>query len=334
MTILVTGSAGFIGFHLAGRLLRDGHAVTGLDNFSPYYDIRLKRDRLARLQQEAASSGRFSFHEADICDLPALKRLFEEVRPDCVVHLAAQAGVRYSIDHPFTYQKANLEGFLNVLECCRHAQPRPRLVYASSSSVYGGNTQLPFSEEQAVDHPVSLYAATKKANELMAHAYTHLYGLQTIGLRFFTVYGPWYRPDMALYLFADAMTQGRPIKVFNHGEMWRDFTYIDDIVEGVTRCVTGCAFDRYEILNIGNNRSEKLLDMIQILAGALGVTPKLELLPMQDGDVPATWANIDRLKAKTGYTPATSIQTGIPKFADWYRSYARRESVQPSEPPA
>lgn len=329
MRILVTGAAGFIGLHLTDRLLRDGHDVTGLDNFNPYYSVQLKRDRLQVLTRAHGASGRFVFHEADICDLPALTRIFGECRPECVVHLAAQAGVRYSIDHPFSYQKANLEGFLNMLECCRNAPVKPRLVYASSSSVYGGNKQLPFSEDQAVDHPVSLYAATKKANELMAHAYSHLYGLQTIGLRFFTVYGPWYRPDMALYLFADAMSQGRPIKVFNHGEMWRDFTYIDDIVEGVARCVTGSAFDRYEILNIGNNKSEKLMDMISILASELGVAPKLELLPMQDGDVPATWANIDRLTAKTGYTPATSIRAGIPKFAAWYKSYVLRAPASP-----
>ncbi len=324
MRILVTGSAGFIGFHLAGRLLRDGHDVAGLDNFNDYYSVRLKRDRHALLADGPGASERFRFYEADICDRPALQRAFAEVQPECVVHLAAQPGVRYSITHPYAYQTCNLEGFLSVLESCRHAARKPRLVYASSSSVYGGNTVLPFSEEQAVDHPVSLYAATKKANELMAHVYTHLYGLQTVGLRFFTVYGPWYRPDMAMYLFADAMTKGRAIQVFNHGEMRRDFTYVDDIVDGIVRCVRAETFAPYEIFNIGNNRSERLMDMIGLLAAELGVTPALEFLPMQDGDVPATWANIDKLRAQTGYEPTTPITVGVPKFAAWFREYAAK----------
>jgi len=319
--IFVTGTAGFIGYHLAGRLLADGCEVIGLDNFNDYYDVRLKRARHACLTERFSAAGRFRFVEGDICDREGVARLFAEYRPDCVIHLAAQAGVRYSLKNPFAYQSSNLDGFLNMLECCRHAAVRPRLIYASSSSVYGGNTVLPFSEDQAVDHPVSLYAATKKANELMAHAYTHLYGLQTVGLRFFTVYGSWYRPDMAMYLFADAMTQGRPIKVFNHGEMRRDFTYIDDIVDGVVRCVSARNFGPYEIFNIGNNRPERLLDMIRLLAAEFRVTPKLELLPMQDGDVPATWANIDRLRAKTGYEPQTPLSAGIPQFAAWYREY-------------
>ena len=323
MRILVTGSAGFIGFHLAGRLLRDGHDVAGLDNFNDYYSVRLKRDRHALLVSEFGATGRFSFHENDICERVALERVFSEFEPECVINLAAQAGVRYSLTHPFEYQKSNLEGFLSVLECCRHAPRKPRLIYASSSSVYGGNRELPFSEDQAVDHPVSLYAATKKANELMAHVYTHLYGIQTIGLRFFTVYGPWYRPDMAMYLFADAMTRGDPIKVFNRGEMSRDFTYVDDIVEGIVRCMTGVQFAPYEIFNIGNNRPERLLDMIGLLAKGLCVTPQLELLPMQAGDVPATWASIERLNAKTGYAPRTSLSEGIPKFVAWYRSYVQ-----------
>jgi UDP-glucuronate 4-epimerase len=323
MRILVTGSAGFIGFHLAERLLRDGHDVAGLDNFNDYYSVRLKRDRHALLVSEFDATGRFSFHENDICERVALERVFSEFEPECVINLAAQAGVRYSLTHPFEYQKSNLEGFLSVLECCRHAPRKPRLIYASSSSVYGGNRELPFSEDQAVDHPVSLYAATKKANELMAHVYTHLYGIQTIGLRFFTVYGPWYRPDMAMYLFADAMTRGDPIKVFNRGEMSRDFTYVDDIVEGIVRCMTGVQFAPYEIFNIGNNRPERLLDMIGLLAKELCVTPQLELLPMQAGDVPATWASIERLNAKTGYAPRTSLSEGIPKFVAWYRSYVQ-----------
>lgn len=325
MRILVTGTAGFIGFHLADRLLRDGHEVAGLDNLTPYYDVQLKRDRLNVLVEAHRGSGRFCFSEVDICDLAALKGVFDEWHPECVVNLAAQPGVRYSVTHPFVYQKANLEGFLSVLECCRHTSAKPRLVYASSSSVYGGNIQLPFSEDQNVDNPVSLYAATKKANELMAHAYSHLYGIQTIGLRFFTVYGPWYRPDMALYLFSDAMMQGRALKVFNNGEMRRDFTYVDDIIEGIVRCITGGVFDRYEIFNIGNNKSERLLEVIEILASELGVKPKLELLPMQDGDVPATWANINRLRAKTGYEPQTSIRDGIPKFVEWYKSYVLKK---------
>lgn len=325
MRILVTGAAGFIGAHLIDKLLRDGHDVTGVDNMSPYYDVQLKRDRLAFFTRANGAPERFTLRETDICDFDALKRIFDAQQPECVVNLAAQPGVRYSITHPFVYQKSNLEGFLNVLECCRQAPKVPRLVFASSSSVYGGNKQLPFSEDQAVDHPVSLYAATKKANELMAHVYSHLYGIQTIGLRFFTVYGPWYRPDMALYLFSDAMTKGRPIQVFNHGDMWRDFTYVDDIVEGVVKCIVGNGFDRYEIFNIGNNRSEKILDLIDILSSELGVVPQLELRPMQDGDVVATWANIDRIKSKTGYEPKTSIAVGIPRFVQWYKSYVLRE---------
>lgn len=325
MRILVTGAAGFIGFHLTGRLLRDGHDVVGIDSMTPYYNVQLKRDRLNILVDAHGTSGRFVFREQDICEFAALKQVFDESQPECVVHLAAQPGVRHSVTNPFDCQKANLEGFLSVLECCRHALPKPRLVYASSSSVYGGNKDLPFSEDQSVDYPISLYAATKKANELMAHVYSQLYGLQTIGLRFFTVYGPWYRPDMALYLFAEAMTQERPVRVFNYGKMWRDFTFVDDVVEGAVRCVIGNRFDRCELFNIGNNKSERLMDMIDVLALELGVKPKLELLPMQDGDLPATWANVDRLKAKTGYEPKTAIGFGIPKFADWYKSYVLRK---------
>jgi UDP-glucuronate 4-epimerase len=318
MRILVTGTAGFIGYHLAARLLNDGHEVAGLDNFSDYYSVKLKRARHAQLE------GRFGYngHEGDLCDLPRLQLLFADFRPECVVNLAAQAGVRYSLTHPHVYNRANLEGFLNILECCRHAQPQPRLVYASSSSVYGGNKVLPFAEDQTVDTPVSLYAATKKANELMAHCYSHLYGLQTIGLRFFTVYGPWGRPDMAMWLFADAMLKGEAIKVFNHGEMRRDFTYIDDIVAGIVGCVRTVHLPRYEIFNIGNHRSERLLDMIAIIARELDVAqPKMELLPMQPGDVPATWASIDKLRAAVGYEPTTPISVGIPKFIRWYREY-------------
>jgi len=322
MRILVTGSAGFIGFHLTARLLEEGHEVTGLDNFNAYYDVRLKRDRQAVLTGTYAGTGRLRVFEGDICDLAVLRDAFERCRPECVVNLAAQPGMRDSLQNPFSYRKSNVDGFLNVLECCRYAANKPRLVYASSSSVYGGSTELPFSEDQAVDHPVSLYAATKKANELMAHVYTHLYGIQTVGLRFFTVYGPWSRPDMAMYLFAEAMTRGRPVRVFNRGEMRRDFTYVDDIADGVTRCVAATGFEPFEIFNIGNNRPERLMDMIGLLADGLRVTPELEFLPMQDGDVPATWANIDKLRAKTGYRPTTPLSVGVPKFVAWYREYA------------
>ena len=321
MRILVTGSAGFIGFHLTARLLEEGHEVTGLDNFNAYYDVRLKRDRQAVLTGTYAGTGRLRVFEGDICDLAVLRDAFERCRPECVVNLAAQPGMRDSLQNPFSCRKSNVDGFLNVLECCRYAMNKPRLVYASSSSVYGGSTEMPFSEEQAVDHPVSLYAATKKENELMAHVYTHLYGIQTVGLRFFTVYGPWSRPDMAMYLFADAMTQGRPVRVFNRGEMRRDFTYVDDIAEGVARCVAATGFEPFEIFNIGNNRPERLMDMIGLLAEGLRVTPELEFLPMQDGDVPATWANVDKLRAKTGYRPKTPLSVGVPKFVAWYREY-------------
>ena len=317
MKILITGSAGFIGFHAAKEFLRRGWDVAGVDNYCDYYDVKLKRDRSAILRR----NGAYSERELDICDLDGLKAAFAEEKPDVVLNLAAQPGVRYSIDHPFVYQKTNLEGFLNILECCRHAQKRPKLVFASSSSVYGGNKKMPFEEYDQVDSPVSLYAATKKANELMAHVYSHLYGMQTIGLRFFTVYGAWYRPDMALSLFADAMLHGRPLKVFNHGEMRRDFTFVDDIVDGIVRVVECGSLPAYDIYNIGNHRSERLMDVIETLAVALGVEPKLEMLPMQPGDVLATYASIDKLRAAVGYEPKTTIREGIPVFAEWYRSY-------------
>ncbi len=317
MKILITGSAGFIGFHAAKEFLRRGWDVAGVDNYCDYYDVKLKRDRSAILRKDA----RYSERELDICDLEGLRAAFAVESPDVVLNLAAQPGVRYSIDHPFVYQKTNLEGFLNVLECCRHAAKRPKLVFASSSSVYGGNKKMPFEESDQVDSPVSLYAATKKANELMAHTYSHLYGMQTIGLRFFTVYGAWYRPDMALSLFADAMLHGRPLKVFNHGEMRRDFTFVDDIVDGIVRVVECGSLPAYDIYNIGNHRSERLMDVIETLAAALGVEPKLEMLPMQPGDVPATYASIDKLRAVVGYEPKTTIREGIPVFAEWYRAY-------------
>jgi len=318
MNVLVTGTAGFIGSHLAASLLQEGHRVVGLDNFNDYYSVPLKRDRHARLLAQSGYTG----VEGDLCDYPLLTRLFRENRFDVVCHLAAQAGVRYSLTHPFAYGKANLEGFLNVLEACRHAKT-PRLVYASSSSVYGGNTKLPFSESDPVDHPVSLYAATKKANELMAHTYSHLYGLQTVGLRFFTVYGPWGRPDMALWLFTESMLAGRPIKVFNHGHMRRDFTYIDDIVAGVKASMFRPGLAPCEVFNLGNHHSENLLDMIRILSECLGVEPKTELLPMQPGDVEATYADVALAGAKLGFRPTTSIAQGIPRFVAWYRDYHR-----------
>lgn len=316
MKLFVTGTAGFIGMHLAHSLLQEGHTVVGLDNFNDYYPVLLKRDRQALLTKHQNFTG----FEGDLCDRSLLARLFNEHRFDVVCNLAAQAGVRYSLINPGAYQKSNLEGFLNILEACRHAKT-PRLVYASSSSVYGGNTKLPFSESDPVDAPVSLYAATKKANELMAHTYTHLYGLQTVGLRFFTVYGPWGRPDMAYWSFTQAMLAGKSIPVFNHGKMRRDFTYIDDIVSGVKAALFRNGLSPYEVLNLGNHNAENLMDMIQTLADTLGVKPIMELLPMQPGDVPATYADITRAEAKLGFRPTTSITQGLPKFVEWYRTY-------------
>ena len=317
MNILVTGAAGFIGMHVSRALSGRGHAVTGLDNFNAnLYPAELKRARAGRLRGLPGFTG----VEGDLCDAALLDRLFGEGKFDAVCHLAAQPGVRYSLQNPGAYEQSNLLGFLNILEACRH-HGVPKLVYASSSSVYGGNTKLPFSEDDPVDHPVSLYAATKKANELMAHAYTHLYGFQTIGLRFFTVYGPWGRPDMAVWLFTKAILEGRPIQVFNHGDMRRDFTYVDDIRDGVVSCLESTGLDRYEILNIGNHRPEKLLDMIAILASALGVEPKLEMRPMQPGDVPATYADISRIRAKLGFEPTTPLSEGLPRFTRWYRAW-------------
>ena len=316
MKILVTGTAGFIGYHLAQSLLDDGHEVVGIDNFNDYYAVDLKRARHAELESRHGYEG----VEGDLCDINLLRDLFGQHGFDCVCNLAAQAGVRYSLTHPLVYQKSNLEGFLNILEACRHHKV-PRLVYASSSSVYGGLKELPFSEDQPVDTPISLYAATKKANELMAHTYTHLYGLQTVGLRFFTVYGPWGRPDMAMWLFTKAMLAGAPIKVFNHGKMQRDFTYVTDIVAGVKASLFAEGLDPYELFNLGNHRSEGLMDMISTLGHALDVEPQMEMLPMQPGDVPATYANIDRARTKLGFEPVTPIAEGIPRFVEWYREY-------------
>ena len=336
--ILVTGAAGFIGMHTTLALLARGDEVVGLDNLNDYYDPQLKRDRIARIEQAVSgdSGGRFRFELMDIADNTSLQALFTRERFDRVVHLAAQAGVRYSLTHPHAYAQSNLVGFVNMLEACRHHQVG-HLVYASSSSVYGGNTSMPFSEEDAVDHPVSLYAATKKANELMAHTYSHLYDLPTTGLRFFTVYGPWGRPDMAPMLFTKAILAGEPIKVFNHGEMRRDFTYIDDIVEGVIGTLdhiptSDPTFDRanpsaasswapYRVFNIGHSEPVALMDFIQTLEAALQRPAIKTLLPMAPGDVAATFANVAALTQWTGLHPQTSLEDGIKAFADWYLSY-------------
>ena len=308
--VLVTGAAGFIGFHLCTRLLQRGTPVLGFDNLNPYYDPALKRARLAQLQATAASSGTpFDLIEADLEDRAAVEAAFAEHRPVRVVNLAAQAGVRYSIENPAAYIQANLVGFGHILEGCRH-HGIEHLVYASSSSVYGGNTNLPFSEHHSVDHPVSLYAASKKANELMAHTYSHLYGLPATGLRFFTVYGPWGRPDMALFLFTKAMLEGRPIQVFNNGAMVRDFTYVDDIVESLIR-----------VFNIGNSNPTPLMDYIEAIEAALGVVATKELLPMQPGDVPATAADTAALEAWTGFKPNTPVREGVARFVAWYRQF-------------
>jgi len=330
--ILVTGAAGFIGMTTSLRLLARGDEVVGLDNLNDYYEVSLKENRLKRL---TALPG-FRFVKLDVGDRAGMEKLFAEEKFDKVIHLAAQAGVRYSIQNPHAYVDSNLVGFINILEGCRHHKVQ-HLVYASSSSVYGGNTKMPFSEHDSVDHPVSLYAATKKANELMAHTYSHLYGLPTTGLRFFTVYGPWGRPDMALFLFTKAILEGRPIDVFNHGNMKRDFTYIDDIVEGVIRVMDRNAaanpeYDAiaadpatsnapYRVFNIGNNNPVQLLDFIGAIENALGMRAEKRLLPLQDGDVPATYANTDLLNDWVGFVPGTSVEEGVGKFVAWYREY-------------
>lgn len=316
MKILVTGSAGFIGSYVAHSLLNNGHEVVGLDNFNDYYPVALKEARHARLEARTGYTG----VRGDLKDHELLQSIFSQHGFDRVCHLAAQAGVRYSLENPFAYEESNLAGHLNILECCRHHHIA-RLVYASSSSVYGGNEKIPFSERDPVDHPVSLYAATKKANELMTHAYTHLYGFQSIGLRFFTVYGPEGRPDMAYWLFTEAMLKGRPIKVFNHGDMKRDFTYIDDIVQGVNAALFADGLGQYEIFNLGNNQPESLMDMIHYLAEALGIEPQMEMLPMQPGDVPVTYADIDKAKAKLGYRPAIDLREGLGRFVQWFQEW-------------
>ncbi len=330
--ILVTGAAGFIGSHLCNRLLADGREVIGLDNLNDYYDVNLKKARLSPLQEQK----NFSFIKCSLEDKSEIEDLFKNNKFDAVVNLAAQAGVRYSLTNPDSYIQSNIVGFLNILEACRH-HGVGHLVYASSSSVYGANTKMPFSVEDNVDHPVSLYAASKKSNELMAHTYSHLYGLPTTGLRFFTVYGPWGRPDMALFLFTKAILAGEPIDVFNHGKMRRDFTYIDDIVEGVYRTTLNIAKPNadwsgdnpdpstskapYRIYNIGNNNPVELMEMITTLEKTLGKEAKKNLMDIQPGDVPATYANVDALTRDVGFKPETPISVGIERFVKWYKEF-------------
>lgn len=332
MKVLVTGAAGFIGCHLSQALLNRGDTVVGVDNVNDYYDVRLKEDRLALLSPHSA----FEFHRLDVADRDGMEALFQQHRFDRVIHLAAQAGVRYSIENPHAYVQSNLVGFMNILEGCRH-QSVPHLTYASSSSVYGANEVQPFSEQHNVDHPVSLYAASKKSNELMAHTYSSLYQLPTTGLRFFTVYGPWGRPDMALFKFTRGILDGTPIDLYNHGDMSRDFTYIDDIVEGVVRASdtiaeadpdwTGRAprpdtsYAPYRLYNIGNNQPVKLLDFLEAIERAAGREAIRNLMPMQDGDVPSTYADVSALETAVGFKPTTPIQTGVDRFVAWYRDY-------------
>ena len=337
MTVLVTGAAGFIGFHLSTRLLERGTPVVGYDNVNPYYDPSLKRARLAQLESTARRTGTpFRLIEANLEDRAAVEAAFSSTKPNKVVNLAAQAGVRYSIENPAAYIQANLVGFGHILEGCRH-HGIDHLVYASSSSVYGGNTNLPFSEHQGVDHPVSLYAASKKANELMAHTYSHLYGLPATGLRFFTVYGPWGRPDMALFLFTKAILAGEPIQVFNHGQMVRDFTFVDDIVESLIRVLDkpatadpcfdpaqpdpATSWSSHRVFNIGNSNPTPLLDYIEAIEQALGIKAEKQFLPMQPGDVPATAADTSALEAWTGFKPNTPVRDGVAKFVAWYRGF-------------
>jgi UDP-glucuronate 4-epimerase len=313
LKVIVTGVAGFIGMHCAERLLARGDRVVGIDNLSPYYSVQLKKDRLARLNR-----AQFTFHGQDIADAAAVLRIFATERPDAVLHLAAQAGVRYSLQNPASYVHSNLVGFASVLEACRAHPPR-HLVFASSSSVYGTNPKLPWSESDNVDHPTSLYAATKKSNELSAHAYSHLFGLRATGLRYFTVYGPWGRPDMSAFLFARAILDSTPIQVFNHGDMQRDFTYIDDIVEGTLRVLDQPS--PYAIYNIGNHAPVRLLDYIAILERALGKKAQLEMKPMQPGDVKATYADTRALAQAVGFAPSTPLELGLERFAQWFRAY-------------
>ena len=332
MNVLVTGAAGFIGFHVAKYLLARGDSVVGLDNINDYYDPKIKLARLDILKLDA----KFSFTKLDVADKDGMQQLFANNKFDAVVHLAAQAGVRYSLENPHVYMESNIVGFLNILEGVRHNEI-DHLVYASSSSVYGANTLQPFSEHHNIDHPVSLYAASKKANELMAHSYSHLYGMKTTGLRFFTVYGPWGRPDMALFLFAKGILDGEPINIFNNGDMIRDFTYIDDIVEGVVRVMdnppagnpdwsgdkpdSATSYANYRVFNIGNNNPVKLMDFVEAIENAVGKKAIKNFMPLQAGDVPSTCADVSELEAAVGFKPDTSIQVGIDRFVDWYRDY-------------
>ncbi|AEE20759.1 NAD-dependent epimerase [Dokdonia sp. 4H-3-7-5] len=332
MKILVTGAAGFIGYHLCKRLLSEGHTVVGLDNINDYYDPQLKFDRLKELgvvREQAEKwntlstsnlEDNFLFIRLNLQDREGLPILFKRNSFDQVCNLAAQAGVRYSIDNPEVYVDTNIVGFLNILECCRDCKVS-KLVYASSSSVYGNSKEVPFTEKQSVDEPISIYAATKKSNELMAHTYSHLFNIETIGLRFFTVYGPWGRPDMAMFLFTDAILNKRPIKVFNEGNLSRDFTYISDIIEGVITVITGTSRTKKPIYNIGNSEPVKLLDFITVLESELGITAIKQMMPMQDGDVHRTWADVSSLQNDFGYAPSVSVAEGIAAFLAWYRSY-------------
>jgi UDP-glucuronate 4-epimerase len=332
MQILVTGAAGFIGFHLSQRLLSEGHQVVGIDSLNDYYDVTLKENRLAKLTDRE----KFNFHKIDLADREGIEQLFDRYQFESVINLGAQAGVRYSLQNPRAYIDSNLTGFGNILEGCRHHKIE-HLVYASSSSVYGANTKIPFSVHDNVDHPISLYAATKKANELMAHSYSHLYRLPTTGLRFFTVYGPWGRPDMAPMLFTKAILAGKPIDVFNYGKMQRDFTYVDDIVEGIIQVMhkiptpnpdwSGTEPDPatskapYRIYNIGNNQPIELMHFIEVLEKCLGIEAQKNILPIQPGDVPITYADVSDLTRDVGFKPDTSIEVGVERFVDWYRAY-------------
>lgn len=334
-SILVTGAAGFIGFHLSKKLCSLGYAVTGIDNLNDYYEVSLKEARLAILEKTEG----FSFHKLELTDKKGIDALFEKHKFSYVVNLAAQAGVRYSLTNPYAYLESNLHGFLNILEACRHTGVK-HLVYASSSSVYGANKNMPFAVHHNVDHPISLYAATKKSNELMAHTYSALYNLPTTGLRFFTVYGPYGRPDMALFIFTKAILEGQPIDVYNHGKMKRDFTYIDDIVEGIVRLIptlpkanpswsganpdAATSFAPYRLYNIGNNNPVELLHFIEILEEKLGQKAVKNLMPIQEGDVPETFADVDALAEAVGFRPSTPIEEGIEKFVTWYKEYYRK----------
>ena len=327
MTILVTGAAGFIGMHVSEALLASGERVVGVDNLNNYYDVGLKKDRLAQLEGREG----FTFYKVDLANRDAFTAAMAD-QDDItgVIHLAAQAGVRRSLTHPFDYADANVTGFLTILEYCRHLETLPHLVYASSSSVYGANSELPYSVGQATDRPISLYAATKKANELMAYTYAHLYGVPSTGLRFFTVYGPWGRPDMAYWLFTEKILKGEPVQIYNQGDMMRDFTYVDDVVTGILSVLAHPpqktdAEPPHKVYNLGNNRAEQLLDFVTIIEKSLGMTAMRELLPMQPGDVKATYADIDPIRQDVGYEPTTALEEGLPKFVKWYQEYSNKD---------